>query len=52
VENKGCVVKNVRYIKENGNIISIKINVKQNDADRIVQDGFWPEGIYCRLWIN
>jgi hypothetical protein len=52
VENKGCVVKNVRKIKENGNITSVKINVGQNDVDRILQDGFWPEGIYCRLWIN
>jgi hypothetical protein len=52
LEKRGCHAKSVRKVKDSGETMSVKILVNQNDIETILDNGFWPKGIYCRLWIN
>ena len=52
IAKRGCNAKSVRKIKENGTTASVKIVLSQSESDKLLNDGFWPHGIYCRLWID
>ena len=52
VTNKGYVLRSIRRVKYNGQVVSVKIVVDQNDLDAIMDSEFWPSGIYCRQWKN
>ena len=52
LENNNCRRKYIRKIKETGVTVSVKIDINQGDADKLVADDFWPDGIYSRYWID
>jgi len=52
LQNKGCTVKSVRVVKSTELIICVKIVVLQDDTNELLDKGFWPNGIYCRVWYS
>jgi hypothetical protein len=52
LEKKNCSVTSVRKIKQSGVSLSVKIDLRQCDAEKLVNSGFWPDGICSRNWIN
>ena len=52
LKKRECVVKNIRKVKTDDIIVSVKMMTEQNDVDTILEEGFWPKGIYCRKWRN
>jgi hypothetical protein len=52
LDGKNMYVRSIRYVKERGNTLAVKIVIQQTDSEQCVNDGFWPQGIWCRQWLN
>ena len=50
LEDNDIYVRSIRYIKEKGNTLAVKIVTTPTDAKSCLNDGFWPKGIWCRKW--
>ena len=50
LEDNEIYVRSIRYIKEKGNTLAVKIVTTPTDAKSCLNDGFWPKGIWCRKW--
>ena len=52
MEKRGCTVKSARKIRDNGYTLSVKIVMGHKEKETVLDNDFWPEGIYCREWRN
>ena len=52
VTKHGCDVKSVHKLRKFDMTISVKIIVLESDSEKLLETGFWPAGIRCRLWVQ
>ena len=50
--DKDVHVKTSRVLRETGNTMSLKLVIKEEHENMIIDNTFWPEGIQCRKWRN
>jgi len=50
VEGKNKFVRSIRFLKQRGNYMSVKLVTHLDGSDELVNYGFWPDGIFCREW--
>ena len=41
----------VKNSKRKGSV-AVRINVKNDDFDRVSENNFWPKYVYCRPWFS
>jgi hypothetical protein len=55
LNKKGTHFRSVRKLKVTGDTLSVKVVALQSqigDNEELMKDEFWPEGIFCRKWVN
>jgi hypothetical protein len=52
VAKRDCDVRGIWKIKQTGITMSVKMVVPRKQVDKIMTEGFWPNGINCREWFD
>jgi len=50
IETKGGRVKSIRKLKVGRKTMSVKVVMHNDGSEQVLQDGYWPDGIACRVW--
>ena len=48
----GAKASMCRIIRKTDEWVSFKVNVVQGQEAEVLEKGFWPKGVHCRLWKN
>ena len=52
IKKKGFEARGIWKIKQTRFTLSVKIVLPRECIDQVTYDGFWPDGIMCRQWID
>ena len=52
ITKQGQYVRSAKVVKQKGNTMAVKVVVRSNEIDRLLDGDYWPSGLNIRKWIN